>query len=289
MRLVLATLLGLAGLAAAASLQQVNSFGANPAGVKMFIYVPDRVAQNPAIVVAVHHCQGTANSFFGSTPYHSLADQKGFIVIYPESPYSGTCFDVSSRKTLTRNGGGDTNSIANMVTYATTKYNANKSKVFLVGASSGAMMANVMAATYPDLFAAVISHSGVPAGCFMSASGAVNAWNSTCAQGRSIGTQASWAKVARDMAPGYSGSRPRMMIMHGGRDTTLAWANYAEMIKQWTGVLGVSGTPTQTTQNAPQQGYTTYLFGNQVKGVVNPNYGHEIPIIGSDDMAWFGL
>lgn len=141
MRLLLAALLGLAGLAAAASLQQVSNFGPNAAGVKMYIYVPDRVAPNPAIVVAVHHCQGTARSFFGSTPYRGLADQKGFIVIYPESPYSGTCFDVSSRKTLMRGGGGDSNSIANMVTYATMQYNADKSRVFLAGASSGAMMA----------------------------------------------------------------------------------------------------------------------------------------------------
>ncbi|TLD20325.1 hypothetical protein PspLS_08743 [Pyricularia sp. CBS 133598] len=293
--LLTTALLALSGLASAASLQRVNNFGNNPANVKMFIYVPDRVATNPAIVVAVHHCQGTANSFYGSTPYARLADQKGFIVIYPESPYQGTCFDVSSRKTLTHDGGGDSNSIANMVKYAITQYRADAKKVHLVGASSGAMMANVMAATYPELFQTVIAHSGVPAGCFMSASGQVNGWNSSCANGQVRPSQAVWTKMAKDMYPGYNGARPRMMIMHGGTDTTLHWNNYEEALKQWRGVLGVADSPTRTLQNSPESGYTTTFYGGdgqltaKVKGVWNPRYGHNIPIIGGDDMAFMGL
>jgi acetylxylan esterase len=61
-------------------------------------------------------------------------------VIYPQSPYEGTCWDVSSQETLTHNGGGNSNSIANMVTWAISKYNADSSKVFVTGSSSGAMM-----------------------------------------------------------------------------------------------------------------------------------------------------
>ena len=47
---------------------------------------------------------------------------------------------------------------------------------------------NVMAATYPELFAAATAYSGVPAGCFVSASNQIQAWNSTCSQGQSIAT-----------------------------------------------------------------------------------------------------
>lgn len=52
----LRTFLGLAATAATglgASLQQVNSFGSNPTNIQMFIYVPDKVAAKPAIIVAV--------------------------------------------------------------------------------------------------------------------------------------------------------------------------------------------------------------------------------------------
>lgn len=123
-----------------AALQQVTGFGSNPSNTKMFIYVPDKLAAKPAVVVAIHHCQGTGRSYFQSTPYARLADQKGFVVIYPESPYQGTCWDVSSKSTLTHNGGGNSNSIANMVTYALNKYKGDPKKVFVTGSSSGAMM-----------------------------------------------------------------------------------------------------------------------------------------------------
>ena len=39
--------------ASAASLVQVKDFGANPGNANMYIYVPDKVAANPAIIVAV--------------------------------------------------------------------------------------------------------------------------------------------------------------------------------------------------------------------------------------------
>ena len=73
-------------------------------------------------------------------PLAQLAEQYGFIVIYPSSPYSGTCWDVSSHAALTHNGGGDSNSIANMVTWTISEYGADTSKVFVTGSSSGAMM-----------------------------------------------------------------------------------------------------------------------------------------------------
>ena len=58
---------------------------------------------------------------------------------------------------------------------------------------------NVLAATYPDLFKAAIPYSGVNAGCFVSSSGGVDAWNSTCANGQAISTPQAWAKVALNM------------------------------------------------------------------------------------------
>ena len=40
-------------LALGASLQQVSNFGENPSNIRMYIYVPDNVAANPAVIVAV--------------------------------------------------------------------------------------------------------------------------------------------------------------------------------------------------------------------------------------------
>ncbi|KAM0721505.1 hypothetical protein Q7P37_002429 [Cladosporium fusiforme] len=289
--------LALAGGAFAASLQQVTNYGSNPSNTKMYIYVPDKLAANPPVVVAIHYCSGTANAYYTGSPYAKLADQKGFIVIYPESPYSGTCWDVSSKSALTNNGGGDSNSIANMVSYTLQKYNGDKSKVFVTGSSSGAMMTNVMAATYPSLFRAATVYSGVPAGCFLSTANQPAAWNSTCAQGNSKATAQQWANVVKAMNPNYSGARPRMQIYHGGADTTLRPQNYEETVKQWTGVFGFdAGKPEQTQSNSPVGGYTKKVWGvssgnplGTVQGVYAPSVGHSVPMNGAEDMKWFGL
>lgn len=122
------------------TLTQVTSFGSNPSGTLMYIYVPTTLATKPPIIVAIHQCTGSASEYYESTPYASLADQHGFIVIFPQSPYSGTCWDVSSTAALTHNGGADSNSIANMVTYTLSQYNGDATRVFVTGSSSGAMM-----------------------------------------------------------------------------------------------------------------------------------------------------
>lgn len=127
-----------------AALTQVTDFAANnPTGTKMYIYVPDNLASNPPIIVAIHYCSGTAQAYYQGSPYAQLADQYGFAVIFPESPYEGTCWDVASQAALTHDGGGDSQAIADMVAYALDKYDGDASQVFVTGSSSGAMMTNV--------------------------------------------------------------------------------------------------------------------------------------------------
>lgn len=61
------------------------------------------------------------------------------------------------------------------------------------------MMSNVLAATYPEQIAAVSLYSGVAAGCFVSSSGGVDSWNSSCANGQSTATAEAWGTIARNM------------------------------------------------------------------------------------------
>ena len=46
-------LVATATLGMGASLQQVSNWGANPTKIQMFIYVPDKLAAKPPVVVAV--------------------------------------------------------------------------------------------------------------------------------------------------------------------------------------------------------------------------------------------
>jgi len=122
------------------ALSQVTSFGAAPTKAGFYIYVPKKLAASPGVIVAIHYCTGTAQAYYTGSPYAKLSEQYGFIVIYPESPHEGKCWDVSSKATLSHEGGGDSNTIANMVKWTVKQYKADSSKVFVTGSSSGAMM-----------------------------------------------------------------------------------------------------------------------------------------------------
>src|SRR5260370_4491162 len=73
----------LAQPAAAASLVQVTNFGNNPSSLQMYVYVPNSVTPNPAILVALHQCTGAGAWVYSRTQFASLADPYGVIVIYP--------------------------------------------------------------------------------------------------------------------------------------------------------------------------------------------------------------
>ncbi|KAF2835947.1 carbohydrate esterase family 1 protein [Patellaria atrata CBS 101060] len=273
------------------SLQQVSNYNnTGSANVPFYIYVPNKQVTSPGIVVAVHYCTGTAQAYFSGSPYRQLAEQYGFIVIYPSSPHSGTCWDVSSKATLTHNGGGDSNAIANMVKWTIGKYTADPEKVFVTGTSSGAMMTNVLAATYPDIFKAGTVYSGVPAGGFYSTSGGVAAWNSSSANGQINSTPAIWGGMVRSMYPGYEGERPKMQIYHGTADSTLRTQNYYETCKQWADVFGYDyNAPATKTSNSPLSGYTRTTWGDKLQGILANNVGHSVPIQGNEDMKFFGF
>ncbi|MFI7108211.1 PHB depolymerase family esterase [Nonomuraea sp. NPDC050227] len=269
--------------AAAASLTRVTGFGNNPTNLNMHIYVPDRVAARPALLVLVHYCTGSAAGVFNGVghDYVTAADQYGYIIVVPEATRSGQCFDVSTPAALRRDGGGDSTGIMSMVSYARQRHNVDPAKIVVSGFSSGAMMTNVLAAQYPDVFSAAAAFSGVPAGCFATANGSL--WNSECSGGRIVKTAQQWGDQARAMFPGYTGAYPRMQLWHGTADTTLAYANFGEEIKQWSGLNGVSQTPVYT--DSPRSGVTRTRYGGtgaqpRVEGLSFAGDGHSLPLTG---------
>ncbi|GAA1004232.1 hypothetical protein Aple_082290 [Acrocarpospora pleiomorpha] len=282
----------LARPASAASLVEVTGFGTNPTNLRMHIYVPDNVAPNPAILVAVHYCTGSGQAFYSGTQFASLADQYGFIVIYPTATRSGSCFDVSSPQTLTHNGGSDSLGIVSMVRWAVQNRNGDANRVYVTGASSGGMMTNVLIGAYPDVFKGGAAFMGVPFGCFATTDGSM--WNSQCSSGQRIMTPQQWGDLVRNAFPGYTGARPPMQIWHGTTDTTLAYPNFNEQIKQWTNVHGISQTPSSTTTPQPNWTRTQYRDGGgnlKVEAYSIANTGHSLPLSGQAALAvqFFGL
>jgi len=265
--------------------QVTANIGPNPNDVGMYVYKPTKLANPLPLIVAIHYCTGTAQAYFSGTQYATLADTYGFLVVYPNSPRSGGCFDVNTNATLTHNGGGDSQGIASMVTYSIATYGVSASHVYVTGSSSGAMMTNVMSGSYPNLFQAASIYSGVPFACFAGP----NAWNSACADGDISMTGAQWGDLVRAAYPGYTGSRPKMLIWHGTIDTTLYYENFGQEILEWTNVLGVSSTATTTTLNDPDSGYTQTTYGSQVVAYSAAGVGHTVPVHEAIDLVWFGI
>jgi acetylxylan esterase len=294
-----ASLAGVVALAALGNGQitKVNDFSAGPTKLGMYVHVPKNLKTPAPIVVAVHHCQGSAQGYSTETKYMPLADQHGFILIYPNSRSSGGCFDVASTATLQHNGGGDSQTIVNMVKYAVDKYGGDSSRVFTVGTSSGAMMTNVLVGAYPDVFKAGSVYSGVPDGCFAVAGSTATqdppGWSNNCANGQNIKSAAQWGDMVRSYYPSYTGARPRMQIWHGTADNTLHYPNYNEQLKQWSNVFGL--TTSKNTSNTPQSGYTQTIYGDgtattaQLVGYSAQGVGHSVPQHESMDIAFFGI
>ncbi|MEN3612487.1 PHB depolymerase family esterase [Plantactinospora sp. ZYX-F-223] len=285
----------LASPATAASLVEVTSFGDNPGGMRMHVYVPDSRPANPPIVVAMHGCGGSGPGFYSGSEFASQADRYGFIVIYPTATQQagfGNCFDVWSAASKRRGGGSDPVSIVSMVTYVQRQYGGDPNRVYATGSSSGGMMTNAMLALYPDVFKAGAAFMGVPFNCFANAAD-FPPQNSQCVNGRMDRTPQQWGDAVRQAYPGYTGARPPIQLWHGTNDTLVPFQLLQEAVDQWTNVHGLSLTPTST--DTPQanwnrrrwtSGGVTLLEAISVNGA-----GHSLPMSGMAQAAvqFFGL
>ncbi|QFU93526.1 PHB depolymerase family esterase [Amycolatopsis sp. YIM 10] len=294
-------LIAIAGLvfpstASAASLVEVTNFGTNPGGMRMHVYVPDSRPPNPAIVVAMHGCGGSGPGFYSSSEFASLADQRGFIVIYPSAQQQagfGKCFDTWSAAAKKRGGGSDPVSIVSMVNYAAQTYGGDLNRVFATGSSSGGMMTNHMLALYPDVFKAGAAFMGVPFNCFANAADFPPP-GSKCTNGTMNRSPQEWGDAVRQAFPGYTGPRPRMQLWHGTADTLVPYSLLQEEIEQWTNVFGLSQTPTYT--DTPQPNWKRSRYADpagtvQVEAYSIQGAGHSLPSGGMAGyaVAFFGL
>jgi acetylxylan esterase len=272
--------------ASAAGLTEVTNFGYNPTNIRMYEYLPATAPAHPAVLVANHWCGGSGPDMFSGSEFASLADQYGFLVIYPSVTRDSKCWDVASDGALTHNGNSDPAGIMSMVQWEIRNRAAAANRVYVTGISSGAMLTNVLLGDYPDVFQSGAAFMGVPFYCFFT--GTVGGWNNDCSQGLITKTPQQWGDLVRAAFPGYTGRRPRMQLWHGTADAALNYHNLGEEIKQWTDVLGVSQTPSFTDH--PSSVWTRTRYGGT--GTMAPveansfdGFAHDLPRSGMSLMA----
>jgi poly(hydroxyalkanoate) depolymerase family esterase len=261
---VLATVAAGAGIAATATpaaaaggnFQQVSSFGSNPGALQMYSYVPAAPQADAPLVVALHGCTQDATEYEQDSGWQQYADQWGFDMVYPQqtgSNNSEDCFDFFDPAQDSRGEGG-AESVIQMVQYMEAHYRIDPSRIYVTGLSAGGGLTAELLADYPDVFAAGSIDSGLPAQC--ATGGSTSAY--TCMDGPVSRTVAQWAALATGSDPGYTGPWPRVAIWQGTADTEVNPANATEELDQWTGVWGISQTPSSTQSLTGGTTETTY-------------------------------
>lgn len=252
-------------------LSAVTGFGSNPGALRMYLHTPATVATRPALVVAMHGCTQTAANYT-LAGWNELADTEGFYVVYPEQQTSNNgsrCFQWFDA-TETSRGGGEVESVAQMVRWMIANRGVDASRVYVTGLSAGGGLTTAMLGAYPDLFAGGAVMAGLPYECATSSSNSFTCMN----PGRDL-SPAEWAAKVFT-ASSHAGPWPRVSIWAGTSDFTVRPMNAGEIADQWTGVWGISASPSleETVSGATHRLFLDGTGRAAVETWSIPNMGH---------------
>jgi poly(hydroxyalkanoate) depolymerase family esterase len=213
-------------------------------------YVPSsyRSGQQTPLVVALHGCTENDVGFELLSGWTAEAERQGFVVVYPDQNNFANpagCWNWFLPTNLHR-GAGEPALIAGITNQVRSRYTIDAHRVFVTGVSAGGVMANIMAVTYPDVFAA----ASIMAGC-----------EYRCDVLGSTTPQQSGQAAITEM-----GARRRAVpaiVFQGTADLVVAPSTADRIVGQWATVDAVSASPTSTgTGQVPGgRSYTRSVYG----------------------------
>ena len=200
------------------------------------LYVPAQAAAVDALnarlplLVMLHGCKQDAPDFARGTGMNELAATTPFMVLYPEQLAKANqmrCwnwFDTAHQGRST----GEPAMLAALTRLIIARYPVDESRVYIAGLSAGGAMAAIVAAHYPELFAALGVHSGLPPGAAKDVMSAFQAMR--------LGGQ--HRKLA---GPPAREHRMPTIVFHGSADTTVHPDNSLSIVQAATAALTISG------------------------------------------------
>ena len=138
----------------------------NHAGTRHYkLYIPSSYhGQAMPLMVMLHGCTQNPDDFAIGTGMNIVAEESQCFVVYPtqtQAANTAKCWNWFKALDQQRDQ-GEPSIIAGITQTVINDYKLDAGKVYIAGLSAGGAMAIIMGTTYPDLYAAVGVHSGLP-------------------------------------------------------------------------------------------------------------------------------
>jgi poly(hydroxyalkanoate) depolymerase family esterase len=210
---------------------EVREFS-NDAGTRAYkVHVPAGRSDAPRpMLVMLHGCTQSADDFAAGTQMNRLADEHGLLVVYPEQAAhanASKCWNWFKPQDQLR-GTGEPSLIAGIVRDVAHRHGADPRRIFVAGLSAGAAMAVVLGETYPELFAGVGAHSGLPYGSAHDIASALAAMKG----GRSGLPELKNLPEAASSPRRKAVQAVPVIVFHGDRDHTVQHTNGTHIVRQ---------------------------------------------------------
>jgi poly(hydroxyalkanoate) depolymerase family esterase len=194
-----------------------GSFACSAGSRDYRLYTPSNRDGNPRpLIVMLHGCKQDPIDFALGTQMNTIAEEHRLFVLYPAQPHRAnpmSCWNWFSPKDQIRDSGEPT-ILGGMTRQIISQHNIDPERVFVAGLSAGGAMAAVLGATYPDIYAAIGVHSGLP---YKAANDVISAFAAMRGEANVI--------VATGIIP-----RIRTIVFHGDADQTVHPSNAARII-----------------------------------------------------------